>query len=78
MKEVGVDGDRPSDTAAGDVESNEDEEEYPEESTNSDLEDAATAEPTTQLTVATYDKHVAVDRFGNDVSVSQLQLGDGT
>lgn len=78
MKEVGVDGDRPSDTAAGDVESNEDEEEYPEESTNSDLEDAATTEPTTQLTVATYDKDAAVDRFGNDVSMSQLKLGDGT
>lgn len=78
MKEVGVDGDRPSDTAAGDVESNEDEEEYREESTNSDLEDAATTEPTTQLIIATYDKDVAVDRFGNDVSVSQLKLGDGT
>ena len=78
MKEVGVDGDRPSDTAAGDVESNEDEEEYPEESTNSDLEDAATTEPTTKLTVATYDKDAAVDRFGNDVSMSQLKLGDGT
>ena len=78
MKEVGIDGDRPSDTAAGDVESNEDEEEYPEETAVSGLENTTSTEPTSQPTVTTYDKDAAVDRFGNDVSVSQLKLGDET
>lgn len=83
MKQVGVDGDRPSETAHDDEDDDEDEdedeEEDPEEIQNSNLDhgEAAQDEATTS-TNATQDCEIVIDRFGNEVSVSQLKLGDGT
>jgi RIO kinase 2 len=76
MKEVGVDGDRPT---PGDEEFEEDTEQNPDETQNSDLDhNEAVPDEATPPTPAAPDGDIVIDRFGNEVSVSQLKLGDET
>jgi RIO kinase 2 len=81
MKEVGVDGDRPSDTVRDDEDSEDDEEEDPEELDNFDADNggAVPDEATPPTTVVAAEEGATVtDRFGNEVSVSELKLRDET
>jgi RIO kinase 2 len=76
MKEVGVDGDKPT---PGDEEFEEDTEQNPDETQNSDSDhNEAVLDEGTPPTPAAPDGDIVVDRFGNEVSVSQLKLGDET
>lgn len=81
MKEVGVDGDRPSDIAREDVDSGEDVEDDQEEPDNFDVEDKDGPVPedtnlSTPVNATQLD--TVIDRFGNEVSVSELKLRDET
>jgi RIO kinase 2 len=81
MKEVGVDGDRPSDTVRDDEDSEDGEEEDQEELDNFDVANggAVPDEATPPTTVVAAEEGATVtDRFGNEVSVLELKLRDET
>lgn len=82
MKEVGVDGDRPSDVARADEDSEEDAEDDEEQQDNSDVEEKDEHVPEeTKLSKpvdATQLDSTVTDRFGNNVSVAELKLQDET
>jgi RIO kinase 2 len=81
MKEVGVDGDRPSDATPGDEDFDEDEEisDEPHDEEGSDVDrDQPVHHDAPPPTNSTEGGGTVTDRFGNEVSVSQLKIGDET
>jgi len=82
MKEVGVDGDGSSAATPGDEDEEENEEDEDEDNSEEDSyvdrDQAGTSEQPESTTSTIEESGIVRDRFGNEVSVSQLQVDDKT